>query len=100
MENYKTDINLSEGKLVLKFNAVWCGVCKSMEPFMDKMNQEFPDIKIYNVDIDDYPELTQKFSVKMLPTLVYLENGNETNRTNGKILISALRKAFRDLQEK
>lgn len=90
------DENTKEDKVVYKFSAVWCGPCKQIAPTLSKVEEEFSDIKVVHVDIDDEPELAQKFSIKSIPCIVFTNKGSETNRLIGRVLIEPLRKAFRD----
>jgi thioredoxin-like negative regulator of GroEL len=49
-----------------------------------------------SVNIDDVPEIAQKYMVRSLPCIILVKNGLEVNRINGLILTEPLRKAFRD----
>lgn len=97
METYSNDSKL-DGPVVLKFGAVWCAVCKSSDKNVEKLETEFDGVKVVHIDVDDYPEMAQKYAIKMLPTLVFLKDDKEVNRINGKVLIEAMRKSFRDLK--
>ena len=87
----------NEGLVVIKFSAVWCGPCKRLEPTISKLESEFSDAKVVRVDVDDNPEIAQKYKVRSLPTLLFLKDGEEVNRVIGLSLIEPLRKIFRDL---
>jgi thioredoxin-like negative regulator of GroEL len=54
-------------------------------------------VKFISVDIDEVPDLATKYSIKTVPTLVVLENGNEVNRVVGLSYISNFRQLFNDL---
>jgi len=82
--------------VVLKFGATWCGPCKTMEPNIKKMQEEFPDIKFVSVDTDDDQNLAKEHKIKSIPAIVLLKDGVEQNRVVGAVLITPLRKAFRD----
>lgn len=97
MEMIKTlDIPLESGTIVIKFSAVWCAPCKRMEPLLQKLKSEFDSIKFFTIDVDEYPEWVSKYSVKCVPTLLVLKNGQEVNRVTGVSLIEPLRKMLRD----
>jgi len=82
--------------IALKFWAEWCGPCKTLEPHLKKMKEEFPAIEFQAVDCDDDKGLVKQYQVKSVPTIILLKNGVETNRIVGSVLITPLRKALRD----
>ena len=87
------------GLSVLKFSADWCAPCKRLQTIVDKMEKEFPDITIYNVDIDNDFEVAKKYSIKSVPSLLFFENGKEQNKIEGLEKTEAVRKAFKALMK-
>ena len=66
---------------VLKFYATWCGPCKGMSMMMESM-ENLPEIE--NIDIDQNTELTAKYGIRSVPTLIKLDDdGNEIGRYAG-----------------
>jgi len=92
-------MELSTGICAVKFGASWCAPCKSLEPKIEKMEEEFPNIKFYSVNVEDDPGMAKKYQIRSLPTVILLMDGKEVNRVIGASLITPLRKAFRDLSE-
>lgn len=66
----------AEPKAVLRFTATWCGPCKALAPIFDEVAAEHPDMKTYVIDVDQYGEITSKFGIKGIPTLMRIENGS------------------------
>ena len=87
------------GLSVLKFSAEWCAPCKRMQTIIDKMGKEFPDITIYNVDIDTDFEVAKKYNIKSVPTIVFFKEGKQLNKIEGLEKTDAVRKAFKGLQK-
>jgi thioredoxin 1 len=81
----------------VKFWANWCGPCKQMNPSIEKLEKEFPNVEFLSVDIDDKTDIAQRFKVMSLPTLVFLREGIEVKRVNGTALLAPLRKIVKDL---
>jgi len=87
------------GLSVLKFSADWCAPCKRLQTIVDKMGKEFPDITIYNVDIDNDFEVAKKYSIKSVPSLLFFDNGKEQNKIEGLEKTETIRKAFKALMK-
>lgn len=65
---------------LLKFKAVWCSPCRTLSTILD----EFDMCPIENVDIDLNTELTQKYNIRGVPTLVLVDDsGSELWRNTG-----------------
>lgn len=81
----------------LKFGATWCAPCKLIEPKLEKMKEEFPQVQFRKIDVDDEYEMAEKYQIKSVPTVILLKDGLEVFRITGATLITPLRKAFSDL---
>ena len=72
-----------EGKVLVDFNADWCGPCKMLHPVLEEIASERNDAKIVSINVDDEEDLAAKFGVMSIPCLVLFENGKEVARTIG-----------------
>ncbi len=70
---------------ILDFFADWCSPCKALAPVLDELEKEYPDIEFQRVNVDGDPLLAKKYSVQSIPTLVFLKDGQEINRTVGSV---------------
>lgn len=69
-------------KGILYFTAPWCSGCQQLTPKVDELISEGINIKKVNCDYDT--TLTQKYSVRNIPTLVLTDlQGNEIKRMSG-----------------
>lgn len=84
---------LEGDKLVLvDFMATWCGPCQKMKPSIKKLREELKDkITITEVDVDERKDLSAKFEIEAMPTLVFFKNGKETSRSVGYLTEQQLR---------
>lgn len=80
LEN-EEDINtyITNSKVcIVDFFTTWCGPCKTVSKFMhdDKLfNKNQEELTILKVDADKFEELSTKFEISALPTLVFFCNG-------------------------
>lgn len=83
---FENDVLNFKGKVLVDFNAEWCGPCQALRPILEEAEAELPEgAKILPVDIDEYPELAREYNVASIPCLVLFENGEEVNRYVGLI---------------
>lgn len=68
------------------FWAEWCGPCKMMNPLIDEIESEHPEIEIIRVNVDENPGLSQEYGVRSIPTYVLVdESGEEVKRLIGAL---------------
>ena len=66
---------------ILKFYAVWCGPCK----VLNKQLESFKDYPIESVNIDENPDLVEKYGIISVPTTIILRDEEEVLRYRGLI---------------
>ncbi|QLD85772.1 thioredoxin fold domain-containing protein [Natronomonas halophila] len=55
------------------FYADWCGPCKTQDPILDELEDEFPDVDFEKVNVDEEQDVANEYQVRSLPTLI-IEN--------------------------
>jgi len=69
---------------MVDFWADWCGPCKMVAPVVEKIAADYDGkALVAKVNIDEEPELAQRFGVMSIPTLVFLKGGREVDRKVG-----------------
>jgi thioredoxin 1 len=68
---------------VIDFWATWCGPCKLMNPILDEVEKENPDLTITRIDIDSDKDMVQQYKIQSVPTYVILKDGKEVDRIIG-----------------
>ena len=64
-------------------NAPWCAPCRMVVPIIEEIASERPDIKVGKINVDEQPELTSKFGIMSIPTLVVMKNGKIVQQVSG-----------------
>ena len=89
-DNFDKEVLQSEKRVLVDFNAEWCGPCKMMKPVLEEISTSNNEIKIVSINVDDEDELASKYNISSIPCLVLIENGEEINRSIGLISRSEL----------
>lgn len=76
-EEYENIVEKSDKPVLIDFWAPWCGPCRMLSPVVDEISDERDDIVFCKVNVDEESGLAQKFGVMSIPTLVYLEGGEQ-----------------------
>ena len=90
---------VSQNELVLvDFYAEWCGPCKMLAPIIHEIKEELQDkVYVIKVNVDEEEELSNKFGIFSIPTLVLIKGGKEIDRKVGynskQILIDWINRA-------
>lgn len=71
------DATIATGLTLVDFWAPWCGPCKALTPVIDGLEEEYAGrAKIVKVNVDEEPELVQRFAIRGVPTLILFQDGN------------------------
>ena len=73
--NFVQEVLEAQGTVLIDFWATWCGPCRMQAPILEAFAAEHPEIKVGKVNVDESPELAEKFGIMSIPTLLVFKNG-------------------------
>jgi thioredoxin 1 len=85
-ENFEEEVIQSDVPILIDFWAPWCGPCRMVSPIVDEIAKETDgSYAVGKVNVDESPELAEKFGVASIPTLIVMKDGELVNRAVGAL---------------
>lgn len=84
-QDFEKEVLQSDQKVLIDFYATWCGPCRILKTTLNEFAKEYDNIKVVEIDVDKASNLSSKYGVMSIPTLVVIENGQEINRIVGAV---------------
>ncbi len=83
-EDFDRTVLGSEAPVLVDFYADWCAPCKYVAPLMDELAATHEGaLLVVKVDTDQAPELSERFGIRSIPTLILFKAGEEVGRSAG-----------------
>lgn len=89
-KNFEQEVLKSDIPVLVDFYANWCGPCKIFSPIVAEVAKEREDVKVVKVNVDEAQETSLKYQIMSIPTLIFIKEGKEANRSVGIINKSEL----------
>ncbi|HHT03882.1 MAG TPA: thioredoxin [Bacteroidales bacterium] len=81
---FESVVKQSEKLVVLDFWAQWCGPCRQITPIIDELSVEYDGrVVIGKVNVDESNDITSQFSIRNIPTILFLKNGEVVDKLVG-----------------
>lgn len=93
-DNFEEKVLKSDKPVILDLWASWCGPCKMLAPVVEELSEAHPEVLVGKVNVDEEPELADRFGVTAIPMLVLVKNGEVAKTAVGYQSRQQLEKAL------
>jgi thioredoxin 1 len=89
-QNY-SEITNTDKVVMIDFWATWCGPCRMVGPLVEELSNEYEGKAVVGkLDVDSNPEISMKFGIRNIPTILYVKNGQVVDKLVGAASKQAL----------
>ncbi|CUU39697.1 MULTISPECIES: thioredoxin [Helicobacter] len=82
-DNFDAEV-MGSGVALVDFWAPWCNPCKMLSPVIDKLAESYEGkAKICKVNVDNESELSKRFGIRNIPTILFFKDGEIKEQVTG-----------------
>jgi thioredoxin len=83
-DDYLNHLKASPKLVLVDFNAVWCGPCKTLKPIVNRVVKKNADkVELFDIDVDKNSTVANTMNVRAIPLLILYKGGKEVWRNMG-----------------
>lgn len=84
--NFEKEVIQSDKPVLVDFWAEWCGPCRMVGPLVKEIGTEYEGRAIVaKLDVDSNPEISAKFGIRNIPTILFFKNGQIVDKQVGAV---------------
>ena len=89
--NFEADVLNSDKPVLVDLWAEWCGPCRMLTPIIEELHTEYEGKAVIGkMNVDENPEISAKYGIRSIPTLLIFKNGELVDKQVGVVPKSAL----------
>lgn len=90
-DSFESDVLNASGPVLVDFWAEWCGPCRMITPIIEELATDFEGkATIGKVNVDQNPNVSMKYGVRSIPTILILKDGEVVDKHVGVTTKQAL----------
>ncbi len=75
-QTFPEQVLTAQGPVLVDFYADWCGPCQTQAPILESFAaQQTDSLAVVKVNVDEAPEVAQRYGIRSIPTLALFANG-------------------------
>ena len=82
--NFDSEVLQSDKVSIVDFWAEWCGPCRVVGPIVEELAKDYDGKAVIGkLNVDENPEVTTKYGIRNIPTLLFIKNGEVVDKQVG-----------------
>jgi len=83
-QTFDQEVSQSAVPVIVDFYATWCGPCRALKPVLEALSREANgQFNVVAVDVDESADLSTKYGISAIPTILVFKNGEVVERFVG-----------------
>lgn len=84
--NFEENVMNADKPALVDFWATWCGPCRMVGPLVEEIANEYDGKAVVGkVDVDNNPEIAQKYGIRNIPTILFIKDGEVVDKQVGAV---------------
>ena len=85
-QNFQETVLDSDKVAIIDFWAEWCGPCRALTPIIEELSSDYDGKALVGkVDVDSNPEISMKYGIRNIPTILFIKGGEVVDKTVGVV---------------
>jgi len=85
-QNFDEALVASQGLMMVDFWADWCAPCHAVAPVLEELAEASEGrVTLVKVNVDENPELATRYSIRSIPTILFVKEGRVIDRVVGAV---------------